>query len=115
MLALVPGILLFGIPPLVSLAGFIGRVRKAQRYGQSEMTSGWLVGALVITIIFIPAIPGYVQATLNGLWQRYPEVESADEPAVEAVPTEPGRLRRFFALQVRFRADPLGRSWPNSF
>ena len=99
-LALVPGILLFGIPPLVSLASFVGRVRRAERYGQSEMTSTWLVGVLVITIIFIPAIPGYVQATLNGLWERYPEAESADEPEVEPVPAEPGRLRRFWAWLI---------------
>jgi hypothetical protein len=70
-LAIVPGLLLV-VPPILSLIRFVGRVRRAERYGQSELTSGWLVAVFTVSIVFIPAIPGYVQATLNELWCRYP-------------------------------------------
>jgi hypothetical protein len=69
-LAVVPGILLL-VPPLVSLAGFAGRARRAQRYGRSELTSGWLVAVFALSVVFIFAIPGYVQSSLNELWGRY--------------------------------------------
>lgn len=91
-LAMVPGILLIG-PPLVSLIGFVGRVRKAERYGRSELTSGWLIGFLVLVLIFIPAIPGYVQSGLNELWRRYPEPGEAGAAAVAPeAETEPAAL-----------------------
>jgi len=85
-LALVPGLLLV-VPPIVSLIGFVGRVRRAERYGQSELASGWLVGVFTVTIVFIPAITGYLQATLNELWRRYPAAaESGAPPASEPEP-----------------------------
>jgi len=88
-LALVPGLLLL-VPPIVSLVGFVGRVRRAERYGQSELASGWLVAVFTVSIVFIPAIPGYVQATLNELWRRYPaagENEAAPAPDPGPEPT----------------------------
>jgi hypothetical protein len=87
-LAIVPGILIIA-PPLVSLIGFVGRVRRAQRYARSEITSGWLIGFLVIALIFIPAIPGYVQSGLNELWRRYPDAGETGRvpgPATEPAP-----------------------------
>ena len=84
-LALVPGALLV-VPPIVSAFGFAGRLRRAERYGQTEMTSGWLIGAMILTVIFIPAIPGYVQSTLNQLWRRYPSPGAAAAAAEEAPP-----------------------------
>jgi heme/copper-type cytochrome/quinol oxidase subunit 1 len=88
-LAIVPGILLF-LPPIVSLIGFVGRLRRAQRYGQSELASGWLVAVFVLSGIFIPAIPGYVQSGLNELWRRYPAPAADDEVAAAAAGgTEP--------------------------
>jgi heme/copper-type cytochrome/quinol oxidase subunit 1 len=88
-LAIVPGILLF-VPPIVSLIGFVGRLRRAQRYGQSELASGWLVAVFVLSGIFIPAIPGYVQSGLNELWRRYPAPGADGEvPAAAAGGPEP--------------------------
>jgi hypothetical protein len=69
-LAVAPGLLLL-VPPIVSLIGFVGRVRRAQRYGRSELASGWLAGVLVLSLVFVPVIPGYVQSSLNELWRRY--------------------------------------------
>jgi uncharacterized protein DUF4234 len=87
-LALVPGLLLL-VPPIVSLVRFLGRVRRAERYGQSELASGWLVAVFTVSIVFIPAIPGYVQATLNELWRRYPAAgESGAAPAPAPEPTD---------------------------
>jgi hypothetical protein len=104
-LALVPGFLLGLIPPLVSAYGFAGRVRKAERYGQSELTSGWLVATMIVSIIFIPAIPGYVQSSLNELWKRYPDADPAEE-AADAPAPEPGALRRFWAWIVGPPREP---------
>ena len=89
LLAMVPGVLLV-VPPLVSLAGFAGRVRRAQRYGRSELTSGWLVAVLTLSLVFIPASPGYVQSTLNELWRRYAAAGDAagGEPAPDQVSEE---------------------------
>ncbi len=98
-LALVPGLLLV-LPPLISAAGFLGRVRRVQRYGQGELASGWLVGTMIVIPVFLPAIPGYVQSTLNVLWGRYPEAEPAEEPAGAPAEREPGRLRRFWAWLI---------------
>ena len=85
LLAMVPGVLLV-VPPLVSLAGFVGRMRRAQRYGRSELASGWLVAVLTLTLVFFPAIPGYVQSTLNELWGRYAATDAT--PSVGRAPDE---------------------------
>jgi uncharacterized protein DUF4234 len=87
-LAMFPGVLLV-LPPIVSLIGFVGRLRRAQRYGQTELSSGWLVAALVVSIVFIPAIPGYVQSGLNELWKRYPAAGAATAAAAPATVEEP--------------------------
>jgi Domain of unknown function (DUF4234) len=82
-LAVAPGIILL-VPPIVSLARFVGRVRRAQRYGRSELASGWLVAVLALALIFIPAIPGYVQSTLNELWRRHaPEASGSPAAATD--------------------------------
>ena len=83
-LAIVPGFLLI-IPPFVSYYRFIGRVRKVQRIGQSELTSGWLV--LVLFLVISIAVPAYVQSGLNELWRRYPRLDGGDAPAIEPTPT----------------------------
>ena len=87
-LAMAPGVLLL-VPPIVSLIGFVGRVRRAQRYGQSELTSGWLVAVFVLAAIFIPAIPGYVQSGLNELWRRYPAADGGAGAAAAPGGPEP--------------------------
>lgn len=87
-LALVPGVLL-AVPPLISAIGFLGRVRKVQRYGQTELTSGWLVAAFILTLVFIPAIPGYVQSGLNEVWRRYPEARTGVAAATADASAEP--------------------------
>lgn len=69
------------LPAIVSLIGFVGRVRRAQRYGRSELLSGWLVAVLLCSLVFIPAIPGYVQSSLNELWRRYRAPQRPDSPA----------------------------------
>jgi hypothetical protein len=102
-LALVPGVLVV-IPPLISAFRFVGRLRRAERYGQSEMTSGWLVGAFILTLIFIPGIPGYVQASLNELWRRYPNTETTTEATPP--PGEPGRLMRFWTWLIGPPREP---------
>jgi len=81
-LAIIPGLLLV-VPPIVSLIRFVGRVRRAQRYGRSELTSGWLVAVLALALVFLPAITGYVQSTLNELWRRYAAASSS--PATDTV------------------------------
>ncbi len=81
-LAVAPGIVLL-VPPIVSLARFVGRVRRAQRYGRSELASGWLVAVLALALVFLPAITGYVQSTLNELWRRYAAASSS--PATDTV------------------------------
>ncbi len=83
-LAIVPGFLLI-IPPFVSYYRFIGRVRKVQRIGQSELTSGWLV--LVLFLVISIAVPAYVQSGLNELWRRYPRLDGGDTPVIEPTPT----------------------------
>jgi hypothetical protein len=86
-LAIVPGFLLI-IPPIVSYYRFIGRVRKVQRIGQSELTSGWLV--LVLYLVISIVVPAYVQSGLNDLWRRYPRIgEGEGPPAIEPTPTTP--------------------------
>jgi hypothetical protein len=105
-LALVPGVLLL-VPPIVSLVGFVGRVRRAERYGQSELASGWLVAVFTVSIVFIPAIPGYVQATLNELWRRYPVAGESDAaPAPEPGP-EPTDEELASAPPPRAAAAPV--------
>ena len=83
-LALVPGFLII-IPPLVSYYNFIGRVRKVQRIGQSELTNGWLV--LILFLVISIVVPAYVQSGLNDLWKRYPPVEPGAAPAAAIEPT----------------------------
>ncbi len=86
-LALIPGFILI-IPPIVSYYRFIGRVRKVERIGQSELTSGWLV--LVLYLVIGIAVPAYVQSGLNDLWRRYPRLpEGATAPVIEPTPTSP--------------------------
>jgi hypothetical protein len=86
-LAIVPGFLLI-IPPFVSYYRFIGRVRKVERIGQSELTSGWLV--LVLFLVISIVVPAYVQSGLNDLWRRYPRLgEGQVPPAIEPTPTTP--------------------------
>jgi hypothetical protein len=107
-LAIVPGILVL-LPPIVSLIGFVGRVRRAQRYGQSELTSGWLVAVFVVSLVFIPAIPGYVQSGLNELWKRYPAAGGA-QPAAAAtavVGAEPTDEELAAAPPPRLRAGAV--------
>jgi hypothetical protein len=94
-LALVPGFLLI-LPPLISAVGFVGRVRRVQRYGQSELLSGWLVATMIVLPVFLPAIPGYVQSTLNELWRRYPDADASPERKEARTESEAGRLRRLW-------------------
>jgi uncharacterized protein DUF2510 len=70
-LAMFPGFLLI-VPPFISLGAFVGNVRRAETLGRSEVTSGFLVTLLLLTIILIPAVAGYIQAGLTQLWRRYP-------------------------------------------
>lgn len=104
-LALVPGLLLLMIPPIVSAIGFVGRARQVQRYGQSELVSGWLVATMIVLVIFVPAIPGYVQSSLNELWKRYPTPDPEEAPEKE-VERHPGRLQRFWDWVVGPPREP---------
>jgi hypothetical protein len=68
---MVPGFLLI-VPPFISLGAFVGNVRRAEQVGRSEVTSGFLVTLMLLTVVLIPATAGYIQAGLTQLWRRYP-------------------------------------------
>jgi hypothetical protein len=85
-LAMVPGFLLI-VPPFISLGAFVGNVRRAEQVGRSEVTSGFLVTLMLLTIVLIPAIAGYVQAGLTQLLRRYPRLSSDAAPPATASPS----------------------------
>ena len=105
-LAMVPGFLLI-VPPIISFYRFVGRVRKVERIGQSELTSGWLV--LVLYLVIGIAVPAYIQSGLNDLWKRYPQVIGDDQapPGIEPAPTaEPPSAQQPSAEQLQTAPPP---------
>ena len=91
------------VPFFVSVFGFVGRVRRAERIGGGHLTSGWLVAilAFVGSFLLLPgfAILAYVQSDLNQLWARYAQ------PRPE--PEKPTRRARLWAWLTRGEARPL--------
>jgi Protein of unknown function (DUF2510)/Domain of unknown function (DUF4234) len=98
LLALAPGALVV-IPAIVSLSAFNTRCRRVARIGGTELPSGWLLAAMFIFVVYIPFVPGYMQACLNELWRRYPDITGEDpEPAGPAT----SRRARALARGQRF-------------
>lgn len=67
LLALTIGALVL-VPPLVSLVRTFKRVQALQRItGAGEPINGWL--GLVLYLVFVPALPAYMQSGLNKAWE----------------------------------------------
>lgn len=77
-LAVTLGALLI-VPAIVSYYRTVGRIRRVQRIGGVELTSGWLV--LVLYLVISIAIPPYLQSGLNELWKRYPAIDEGEGEA----------------------------------
>jgi Domain of unknown function (DUF4234) len=76
-LALFPGALVV-IPALWTTVTTFQRVQAAQRLTQQAPINGWL--GLVLYLVISPAMFGYMQSGLNGVWRS----QGASAPAVPA-------------------------------
>jgi NADH:ubiquinone oxidoreductase subunit 5 (subunit L)/multisubunit Na+/H+ antiporter MnhA subunit len=76
-LALIPGALLCGIPPLVSMYNTGERANRAQtRAGINPSASG----AMTLVLGILLGFQGfYVQDQLNKIWAEYPNAAEGDE------------------------------------
>jgi hypothetical protein len=66
LLAITLGLLVI-VPALVSIYNGVKRVQAAQRLTGIEPINGWI--ALVLFIVFYPALMGYMQSGLNSVWE----------------------------------------------
>lgn len=73
-LALIPGVLLCGIPTFISVYKTGERIRKAQIAAGLPGTSNPTIGLLLVFVLGL--YPLYYQGELNKIWERY-----ADAPA----------------------------------
>lgn len=75
------------VPPFVSIYNTCKRVMAASRLSGRDPMNGWL--ALVLFIVFSPALYAYMQDSLNKVW----EVQAGGQPALpgqeDAVPAPP--------------------------
>jgi hypothetical protein len=86
-LALFPGFLLLGIPPLVSYWRGFQRVQGASTLAGQEAPNGWI--ALLLFLLIGPAFNAYVQVTLNDVWrQDADETVGALPPSTEEAPAQ---------------------------
>jgi hypothetical protein len=66
LLAITLGLLII-VPALVSVYNGVKRVQAAQRLTGIEPINGWI--ALILFIVFYPALMGYMQSGLNPVWK----------------------------------------------
>jgi hypothetical protein len=76
-LALFPGLLVI-VPALWTTVTTFQRVQTAQRLTQQAPINGWL--GLVLYLVVSPALYGYMQSGLNGVWRS----QGASAPAAPA-------------------------------
>jgi Domain of unknown function (DUF4234) len=79
-LALFPGALLI-VPAIWTTVTTFQRVQKAQRLAGKEPINGWL--GLVLYIVISPAMYGYMQSGLNGVWRAQWAGAGAEPRAAE--------------------------------
>lgn len=72
------------VPALISFVGFVGRMQRAERHAGNEPIQWGLLGLLIVAAFFTGiaafAIPYIEQQHLNGVWNRYPQVEPGVAP-----------------------------------
>jgi Domain of unknown function (DUF4234) len=90
LLALVPGFLLLGIPPLVTYWRGTKRVMGASRLAGKEPLNGWI--AIILYLLLAPGFWAYIQVSLNEIWRE--EAEALPGQELPPPPTEqmPPRL-----------------------
>lgn len=77
LLALVPGFLLLGIPPLVTYWRGTKRVMGASRLAGEEPLNGWI--AIILYLLLPPGYWAYIQVSLNDLWREEAEALPGQE------------------------------------
>jgi hypothetical protein len=79
-LALFPGALVI-VPALWTTVTTFQRVQAAQRLsGQASTLNGWL--GLVLYLVVSPALYGYMQSGLNGVWRSQATIVAGETDAV---------------------------------
>jgi Domain of unknown function (DUF4234) len=83
-LALFPGGLII-VPALISYYNGVKRIQGAATVSGKEPINGWI--ALVLYLVVAPALWGYAQSSLNGVWRS----EALALPG-ESLPEQPDEL-----------------------
>jgi hypothetical protein len=84
LLAVTVGVVLV-VPPFISLANTVRRIRRAEQVAEVKAANGWIVGAVAlasVALLLVPLlfIPSYLQQGLNKAWTRDPDAELAPGP-----------------------------------
>ncbi len=82
LLALIPGFILLGIPPLVSYWRGTKRVQGAAKVAGVSPLSGWV--ALILYLVISPAFFAYLQVSLNEVWRKEWGLSPGQLPSAQA-------------------------------
>lgn len=77
LLALFPGFILI-VPPLVSYYRGVQRVQSASDLAAKESPNGWI--ALLLYLLFAPALWAYMQSLLNEVWRQEADAPPGSAP-----------------------------------
>jgi Domain of unknown function (DUF4234) len=88
-LALFPGGLII-VPALITYWNGAKRVQGAARIAGKEPINGWL--ALILYLFIAPALWGYIQSSLNGIWRSEATALPGEAPPQDLGDQMPPRL-----------------------